>query len=73
LQGQDGVDLEMSINGAKSTFEDDEFEDVVCFISTCCALDFGNSVRINSFILYLSLAHSLRLLVTSVLLESRFA
>ena len=30
LQGQDGVDLEMNINGAKSTFEDDEFDDVVC-------------------------------------------
>ncbi|CAN6202777.1 unnamed protein product [Urochloa humidicola] len=27
-EGQDGVDLEMSINGTKSTFEDDEFEDV---------------------------------------------
>ncbi|CAD6341676.1 unnamed protein product [Miscanthus lutarioriparius] len=28
VQGQDGVDLEMNINGTKSTFEDDEFEDV---------------------------------------------
>ncbi|XP_062227885.1 syntaxin-43-like isoform X1 [Phragmites australis] len=27
-EGQDGVDLEMSINGTKSTFEDDKFEDV---------------------------------------------
>ncbi|KAG2603828.1 hypothetical protein PVAP13_4NG030100 [Panicum virgatum] len=27
-EGQDGVDLEMNINGTKSTFEDDEFEDV---------------------------------------------
>ncbi|KAL6606321.1 hypothetical protein ACP70R_041974 [Stipagrostis hirtigluma subsp. patula] len=27
-EGQDGVDLEMSMNGTKSTFEDDEFEDV---------------------------------------------
>uniref|UniRef100_A0A804MY33 t-SNARE coiled-coil homology domain-containing protein n=1 Tax=Zea mays TaxID=4577 RepID=A0A804MY33_MAIZE len=27
-EGQDGVDLEMNINGAKSTFEDDEFDDV---------------------------------------------
>ncbi|KAF8775768.1 hypothetical protein HU200_004149 [Digitaria exilis] len=27
-EGQDGVDLEMNINGSKSTFEDDEFEDV---------------------------------------------
>ncbi|KAJ1264620.1 hypothetical protein BS78_08G013500 [Paspalum vaginatum] len=27
-EGQDGVDLEMSMNGMKSTFEDDEFEDV---------------------------------------------
>nr|CAB3502064.1 unnamed protein product [Digitaria exilis] len=27
-EGQDGVDLEMSINGTKSTFEDDEFDDV---------------------------------------------
>ncbi|CAD6340497.1 unnamed protein product [Miscanthus lutarioriparius] len=28
VQGQDGVDLEVNINGTKSTFEDDEFEDV---------------------------------------------
>ncbi|CAD6240375.1 unnamed protein product [Miscanthus lutarioriparius] len=27
-EGQDGVDLEMNINGTKSTFEDDEFDDV---------------------------------------------
>ncbi|XP_062233749.1 syntaxin-43-like [Phragmites australis] len=27
-EGQDGIDLEMSINGTKSTFEDDEFDDV---------------------------------------------
>lgn len=34
FQGQDGVDLEMNMNGSKSTFEleDDEFEDVVCFL-----------------------------------------
>ncbi|KAJ1257659.1 hypothetical protein BS78_10G012700 [Paspalum vaginatum] len=28
-QKEDGVDLEMSMNGTQSTFEDDEFEDVV--------------------------------------------
>ena len=40
MQGQDGVDLEMNINGTKSTFEDDEFDDVVCFILvfTCLIL-----------------------------------
>jgi len=27
-EGQDGVDLEMNMNGTKSTFEDDEFDDV---------------------------------------------
>ncbi|KAL6861633.1 hypothetical protein ACP4OV_017333 [Aristida adscensionis] len=27
-EGQDGIDLEMNMNGTKSTFEDDEFEDV---------------------------------------------
>ncbi|KAK3131452.1 hypothetical protein QOZ80_6AG0506640 [Eleusine coracana subsp. coracana] len=27
-EGQDGVDLEMNMNGTKSSFEDDEFEDV---------------------------------------------
>ena len=44
LQGQDGVDLEMNINGSKSTFEleDDEFEDVVrfLFVFTYCRLLF---------------------------------
>ena len=30
LQGSDGVDLEMNLNGSMSRAEDDEFIDVVC-------------------------------------------
>lgn len=29
-QGQDGVDLEMNINGAKYKSKDDDFSDLVC-------------------------------------------
>lgn len=30
LQGYDGVDLEMNVNGYKFGSQDDEFSDVVC-------------------------------------------
>ncbi|KAK6941039.1 Target SNARE coiled-coil homology domain [Dillenia turbinata] len=33
-EGQDGVDLEMNLNGEKSRLEDDEFSDIVWFVST---------------------------------------
>jgi hypothetical protein len=46
LQGQDGVDLEMNMNGTKPSFEDDEFEDVVSlvFVFTSCLCNFGDIV-----------------------------
>jgi hypothetical protein len=46
LQGQDVVDLEMNMNGTKSSFEDDEFEDVVSpvFVFTSCICKFGDIV-----------------------------
>lgn len=30
MQGQDGVDLEMNLNGGRSRMEDDDFDDMVC-------------------------------------------
>lgn len=30
MQGQDGVDLEMNLNGGRSRMEDDDLDDMVC-------------------------------------------
>lgn len=37
MQGQDGVDLEMNINGSRSRRDDDEFDDLV---GCCYPFDF---------------------------------
>lgn len=44
LQGQDGVDLEINLNGGKSRFEDDDLDNMVliflfhCFFSSLICL-----------------------------------
>ena len=35
MQGQDGVDLEMNLNGGRSIIDDDNLDDMVC---TCLNL-----------------------------------
>lgn len=48
MQGQDGVDLEMNLNGSRSRTEDDDLDDMVCrhftFSYIKLLLDFIKSV-----------------------------
>lgn len=30
MQGQDGVDIEMNLNGSRSKMEDDDLDNIVC-------------------------------------------
>ncbi|AQK65013.1 Syntaxin-41 [Zea mays] len=51
----------MNMNGTKSTFEDDEFDDVVRFILvfTCCIPDFGDSFYLCVFDISMRSAYGL--------------